>query len=543
VSMRVRRCSVRGLALHLEHQSELFHACRYQVCLFCLQRLQQEYGNRCPGCRTVYGTDRDEWERQAEARAKELQAQRPPASPRAASRPSPRGPDASASPGLSPGGDDAVAGHGGERFAAEIPTAAATHPGTSRMQAADERADEHAWPSLSQMQGRAHASTTAARGAAQQQPASDNGNRGAAQSVNQHVFQTNVPRQRPGLPLPVTVQSMLNGTSTSLDTVIDLSPVSEHLQTYVARDLSPLIDQLKALRTNDKAAKKPAANAAQKPGSSAMVAPFSAAKRRPGAAMASGLPQAPPGLERRPANAGPARQAAPPAAPVASSNLWPQPAASEVPNRHDTLTSAFNQPPPGAVVSSTAPGAPGIPMSVTGPPPQAAASLAAPPGLAPPPGLRAGPPIPGPVAHAAPAAAVQPPGLSMSAQAGELSAAVLPAAAPARTSNILHELFPREKSGRLGWFAAPAPTFEGNMQQLWDSSAPLSTLVHPTLSSTRNRRPLYARHPDNVPAAIGDEAGCGAPPGLERNSSRDPIVGTLSRKLGGRAAEIGANLQ
>ena len=558
MSVRVRRCApcvplAVGLWQHSEHQS----TCRYQVCLFCLQRLQQEYGNRCPGCRTVYGTDRDEWERQAEARAKELQAQRPPSSPRTVPRPSPRGLDAAASPGLSPGRDDAVAGYGGERFAAENPTSTNSQPGTSRIQPADERTDEHDWPSLSQLQGRAHAGTTStvARGAAQQPGASGSGYRPAAPTVSQNVFHGGTPRQRPGLPLPVTVQSMLNGTSTSLDTVIDLSPASEHLHTYVARDLSPLIDQLKALRTNDKATKKPAAipaaSAAQKQPPSASLAPFSAAKRRAGAAAgaASALPQAPPGLERRPlanANANTPRTAVSTAQPVASSNLWPQPTGGDVPTRGDTLSTAFTTPPAGATFASTVPPAPAARAVLSNalPAPQAAVSvsLAAPPGLSAPPGLRA-PSAPVPVSHAAGSAAGLPNAISMAPMPAELPSAVLPAAAPAPTSNILHELFPREKSGRLGWFAAPVPAYESNMQQLWDSSAPLSTLVHPTLSTTRNRRPLYARHPDNVPPTISEEDGCGAPPGLERDSTRDPVVATLSRKLGGRAAEIGANVQ
>lgn len=34
-------------------------ACRYQVCLFCYQRLQNEYNNTCPGCRQQYSDDLD----------------------------------------------------------------------------------------------------------------------------------------------------------------------------------------------------------------------------------------------------------------------------------------------------------------------------------------------------------------------------------------------------------------------------------------------------------------------------------------------------
>ena len=58
------------------------------------------------------------------------------------------------------------------------------------------------------------------------------------------------------MPLPVTVQSVVNGTSTSLDTVIDLGASPDNLHTYVARDLDPLIQQLRMLQTIDKTGKK-----------------------------------------------------------------------------------------------------------------------------------------------------------------------------------------------------------------------------------------------------------------------------------------------
>ena len=34
-------------------------ACRYQICLFCYDRIKQDCGNLCPGCRTEYGTSKD----------------------------------------------------------------------------------------------------------------------------------------------------------------------------------------------------------------------------------------------------------------------------------------------------------------------------------------------------------------------------------------------------------------------------------------------------------------------------------------------------
>jgi hypothetical protein len=351
--------------------------------------------------------------------------------------------------------------------------------------------------------------------------ASDSGN--TQSSINASACEGAAPRRPPGLPLPVTVQSVVNGTSTSLDTVIDLGAAPENLHTYVAKDLDPLMQQLKLLQTSDKAAKKGGAGAAAQKQPTAAVNTFSAAKRRaaPSPAAAGAVTQAapglPPGLERRVTNTGALSPT--PAGQTAAAGVWPQPA-SDAAMRADALPTAFRSP-------STVTQAPDVPAATITSSTTTATNPTPPPGLAPPPGLGATPSVAPATSHAP----------------ADVAQAVLPAAAPAPTSNILHELFPREKSGRLGWFAAPAPAFEGNMHQLWDSSAPLSTLVHPTLSSTRNRRPLYARNADNVPPTINEEDGCGPPPGLERDSARDPVVATLTRKLGGRAAEIGANVQ
>lgn len=341
----------------------------------------------------------------------------------------------------------------------------------------------------------------------------DSGN--TQSSLNGSGCEGVAPRRPPGLPLPVTVQSVVNGTSASLDTVIDLGTSSDNLHTYVAKDLSPLIQRLKAMQSTEKASKKTAAaaSASQKNPAGAVNA-FSAAKRRPGPDPAPGYgapeapPGLPPGLERR-------TRAPAPAIQNTSAGAWPQ-TANDVTMRDDTYSTAFRSPSPASSLSTQGPdGLSAITATTPNPPP----------GLAPPPGLGSVPPAAAPVQYAP----------------VQVSASVIPATAPAPTSNILHELFPGEKSGRLGWFAAPAPAFESNMHQLWDSSAPLSTLVHPTLS--RTRRPLYARNADNVPPTITEEDGCGPPPGLERDSTRDPVVATLTRKLGGRAAEIGANVK
>ena len=56
--------------------------CRYQVCLFCLDRLKLECGSLCPGCRTEYGSEKNPFSKPA---AKQKHAAR--AAP--ASRPDP----------------------------------------------------------------------------------------------------------------------------------------------------------------------------------------------------------------------------------------------------------------------------------------------------------------------------------------------------------------------------------------------------------------------------------------------------------------------
>ena len=33
--------------------------CRYQLCLFCYDRIKTEFGNLCPGCRTEYSSEKD----------------------------------------------------------------------------------------------------------------------------------------------------------------------------------------------------------------------------------------------------------------------------------------------------------------------------------------------------------------------------------------------------------------------------------------------------------------------------------------------------
>ncbi len=39
--------------------SRIHCQCRYQLCLFCYDRIKTECGNLCPGCRTEYGSEKD----------------------------------------------------------------------------------------------------------------------------------------------------------------------------------------------------------------------------------------------------------------------------------------------------------------------------------------------------------------------------------------------------------------------------------------------------------------------------------------------------
>lgn len=37
--------------------------CRYQVCLFCFERIRRDCSNLCPGCRTEYGSEKDPFQK------------------------------------------------------------------------------------------------------------------------------------------------------------------------------------------------------------------------------------------------------------------------------------------------------------------------------------------------------------------------------------------------------------------------------------------------------------------------------------------------
>lgn len=58
--------------------------CRFQTCLFCYQKLNNEYSGACPGCRTPYGADPEEFRRQQAERKAALAAERKAAAAQAA---------------------------------------------------------------------------------------------------------------------------------------------------------------------------------------------------------------------------------------------------------------------------------------------------------------------------------------------------------------------------------------------------------------------------------------------------------------------------
>lgn len=404
-----------------------------------------------------------------------------------------------------------------------------------------ERPVDTDWPSLSQGPSRAVAAQAQQ---ASQSPAADVSGRARASSTN--ISQTiQRPQKSPKpstLNLPVNVQSLVNGTNTSLETVIDLSPPSGELHTYVQRDVQPLLQQLMSLKTTS----KPAAPAQAAVSRQAGAAATAAANRRQNAAHAAGPSGAPPGLERREVqdNAPHPRQnvnSTGAATAFSPSPGWPQQGGEQVAGQ-DELSTAFNQPPvqesftkqPGGLSSGT------LPLALNGqtstpthlPLANPAPALPPPPGLGPPPGF--GPvPVAAPHASNAGPSMPPPPGLADAAEG------------QAANRNILHELFLQDNTGKLGWFSKPAG-FEGNLHQLLDTSAPLAQLMRPVRNAARHRRPLYARAADAASVAASQEGSASGQQGSSAGEDaadqpRDPVV-SFGRKLGGRHAEIGASL-
>lgn len=473
----------------------------------------------------MYGTTQEEWERQREARAKESQTQKPPPTPKRPSRttaaPNP-GTQASRSPSRATGRDegdrstrrDVGALRGQQDLSQRQPVAAI----------ANERPADADWPSLSQ---------GPARAAAAPPPAADVSSRTRASPSN--IVPVNQrPERSPKsgtLNLPVNVQSLVNGTNTSLETVIDLSPPSGELHTYVQRDVQPLLQQLMSLKSNTKQTQ---AQAVSRQGAMA-------ASRRQNTNHPPAPTGAPPGLERRDtadhaphqrhiSNAQVGSAAARPSEPVQ------QPRADQGATQDD-LSSAFSKPPVQESFMKEMAGPQtraGMPImngevsaAASLPVPSPAPSLPPPPGLGPPPGFG---PVPGAVAGPS---VTPPPGL------------LDPVDGTTASRNILHELFLHDNKGKLGWFSKPLG-FESNLHQLLDTSATVTQLIQPVCNSARHRRPLYARANDAASMTAsreGSGSGQRGSSGREEvaDKPRDPVV-SLGRKLGGRHAEIGASL-
>ena len=66
-----------------------YRARRYQICLFCYDRIKQDCGNLCPGCRTEYGTEKDPFAKLEVKKAPELAPVRTPPQREAAPAPKP----------------------------------------------------------------------------------------------------------------------------------------------------------------------------------------------------------------------------------------------------------------------------------------------------------------------------------------------------------------------------------------------------------------------------------------------------------------------
>ena len=78
LSLRVTMAmiSLRSITTSTDHSTEvvptylcytaalnLVAVCRYQVCLFCFERIKRDCSNLCPGCRTEYGSEKDPFQK------------------------------------------------------------------------------------------------------------------------------------------------------------------------------------------------------------------------------------------------------------------------------------------------------------------------------------------------------------------------------------------------------------------------------------------------------------------------------------------------
>ena len=476
---------------------------RYQVCLFCLQKLQQEHGNRCPGCRTLYGTDREEWQRQADARAVEAQSRQAQSAPKRSQGAVPTtAPGAPAREQRAPTpASEKPPSQGARATGAVSPPPASTSAGRTRLE------PQH-WPDLAPAKPAA-----AVRPPPQPQPQpapmhhissssnnNNNNNHNHAPPSSEHAngsrhrSASSEAAQTPDfVSVPVTVQSNANGHSKRLETVLELRPPSPHEQQHfvpIDGGLEHLVGQFQQLSAADHAMRAHRQRGAPPPKPAPRSNHVPVAPAPPRAPPPSSVPFPPPGIAAFP----PTRTNNGFAAPLASTtNLTasPKPANASVASKPAVTDKAYN------------------PLS--------------------------GAPVLGAALHDA-APAYNP-----------FAAATLPLAAVAREPakpNYLPQLFapqPATSSG-ASWLSEH---LQGS-HDLWDPSAPLASLLPAQKSSySTRRRALYERgsaSSEAIAAAVGAASKPSAPPtpppGLDA-ASQDPVISP--RRLAAHAAPIGGD--
>jgi hypothetical protein len=272
--MPMRRCLSGCCCLSqvsVGNAAESTSRCRYQVCLFCLQKLQQEHGNRCPGCRTLYGTDREEWQRQADARAQEAQRQQLQNAQKRSQNTS----FASLASTASARKASASISDRDKLPPTQLPGQGSPSPPSPR--AGSTSLESQHWPNLDQAK-------SGSRQQADQGSLSRAGNSVAnhcdpiasgppKEPAHNHSGPPEASQDPEFVSVPVTVQSIVNGHSTRVDTVLELRPPSPHEQQhFVPMDgsLEHLVGQFQQLSAADRAMK---ASQQRRPTAAALAPP------------------------------------------------------------------------------------------------------------------------------------------------------------------------------------------------------------------------------------------------------------------------------
>jgi hypothetical protein len=483
---------------------------RYQVCLFCLSRLKDEYGNRCPGCRTLYGTDREEWVRQSEARVLEAQSQQLQRSPRRSQNTAAlvlEEPSSSRQQVAQQGTGDGMDVQA-RRPPIAKPVSPAPQPAPVRAQF-----EQQHWPSLAQ-----HRSNDAKQAHGH---LSMHRNHSTSSSTNLHLQhssdQTRDTRyaspsrsssQEPySVSVPVTVQSLVNGHSTRVDTVLELRPpCPQEQEHFVPMDggLEHLVSQFQKLSSAERShqLQQSQGSASVKPRQSLPTNLHSRAQPL------TSIPFPPPGIS------------AVPSARVANGfsdppyNDWPSKAgsadASTLLPPKPTLPFANEPTSEGDTVDSHASYHPLRSVSVFGT------------------------------------------ALLGSQAANPFDMSQPPPPLPLQQPNLLHRLFTDSGSSShaqpSGWLTEPAP----DSHDPWNINEPLVSLLPTDGNSYATRRvPLYERCASDTSQAVAPLASTrppppilphtlvatGGPPGLDSSFSRDPVISP--RRLAARAKPIG----